>query len=68
MTDISQVLEFPPATFYLLKQLPVTKITHISTLNLTLRRSRLFGGGLLMEWALILSHKDFGERAQEGYN
>ena len=49
MIDISQVLEFPPAKFYLLKQLPVTKITHISALNLTLRRSRLFGGGLLME-------------------
>ena len=54
MIDVSQVLEFPSGKLYLLKQLPVTNITHISTLKLTLNRSRLFGGGRLMEGPLIL--------------
>ena len=54
MIDVSQVIEFPSAKLCLLKQLSVTKITHISTLKLTLNRSRLFGGGRLMKGALIL--------------
>ena len=45
MIDVSQVLEFPAAKLYLLKQLTVTKITQISILELTLNRSSLFGGG-----------------------
>ena len=40
MIDVSQVLEFPSAKFYLLKQLPINIITHISTLKVTLSRSR----------------------------
>ena len=63
MTDVSQVLEFPSATFYLLKQLPINIITHINTLKVTLNQSYFFGGGHLMEEALILSHKDFENRA-----
>ena len=63
MTDVSQVLEFPSAKLYLLKQLPITKITHISILKLTLNRGRVFRGRHLMEGALILSHKDFEKRA-----
>ena len=63
MINVSQVLEFPSAKFYLLKQLPINKITHISTLKLTLNQSRLFGGWRLMEGALILPHKDFEMRA-----
>ena len=56
MINVSQVLEFTSAKFYLLKQLPINKITHISTLKLTLNQSRLFGGWYLMEGALILPH------------
>ena len=63
MFYVSQALEFPSAKLYLLKQLPITKITHISTLKLTLNRSRLFGGGRSMEGTLILPHKDFEKRA-----
>ena len=63
MIDDSQVLEFPSAKLYLLKQLPIKKITHIATLKLTLNRSCLFGGGRLMEGVLILPHKDFENRA-----
>ena len=59
MIDVSQVLEFPSAKLYLLKQLPITKITYISTLKLTLNQNLLFRGGRLMEGALILPHKDF---------
>ena len=63
MIDVLQVLEFHSAKLYLLKQLPITKTTHIRSLKLTLNRSRLFGGGRLMEGALILTHKDFEKRA-----
>ena len=63
MIDVSQVLEFPSAKRYLFKQLTVTKITHIGTLKLPLNRSCLFGGGRLIERALILPHKDFENRA-----
>ena len=63
MIDVSQVLEFPSAKLYSLKELRITKITHISPLKLTLNRSRLFGGGRLMEGVLILPHKDFEKRA-----
>ena len=42
---VSQVLEFS-AKLYLLKQLPLTKITHRSTLKLAL--TRLFGRGHLL--------------------
>ena len=63
MIDVSQVLEFPPPKFYLLRQLSINKITHISVLKLTLNWNRLFGGGRLMEGALILPHKDFEKRA-----
>ena len=62
MIYVSQVLDFPSAKLYLLKQLPITKITHISTLKLTLNRSRLFGGGRLTEGALVLPNKDFEKR------
>ena len=62
MIDVSQVLEFPSAKLYLLKQLPITKIIHISTLKLTLNQSRLFGGWRLMEGVLILPHKNFEKR------
>ena len=58
MIDVSQVLEFPSARLYLLKQLPVTKLTHISSLKFTLNRSCLFGGGRFMEGRLLY-HKDF---------
>ena len=44
MMDVSQVLEFPSAKPYLLKQLSVTKTTQISTSELTLNRSRLLRG------------------------
>ena len=67
MIDVSQVLKLASAKIYLFIQLPITKITHICTLKLTLSRSCLFGDGHLMEEALILQHKDFGGRAQEGY-
>ena len=63
MIDVSQALEFPSAKLYSFKQLPIIKITHISTLKLTLDQSRLFEGGCLMEGALILPHKDFEKRA-----
>ena len=58
MIDVSQILEFPSAKLYLLKQLLVAKITHISTLKLTLGRSCLLGGGRLMERGLFY-HRDF---------
>ena len=45
MIDVSQVLELASPKFYLLMQLPITKITHISILKLTLSRSRLLGVG-----------------------
>ena len=69
MIDVSQVLEFPSAKLYLLKQLPIAKITHISTLKLTLNRDRLFGGGR-SGGVLLLLHKVFrgeGGGAQGGY-
>ena len=47
MMDVSQVLEFPLAKLCLLKQLPISKITQISTSKLTLNQSRLFGGWVL---------------------
>ena len=56
MIDVSQVLKFPSSKFYFLKQLPVTNITHISTLKLTLNRNRLFGGGCLMEGGICLRY------------
>ena len=49
MTDVLQVLEFPKAKLYLLKQLRITKIIHITALKFTLSRGHLFGGG---GWAL----------------
>ena len=61
--DVSQVLEFPSAKFYLLKQSSINIITHMSTLKVTLNRSRLFGGGYLMEEALILPPMNFEKRA-----
>ena len=64
MIDVSQVFEYPSAKLYLLKQLPITKITQISTLKLTLNRGRLFGGRRLIGGALILPHNDFGGRAR----
>ena len=53
MIDVSQVLEFS-AKLFLLKQLPLTKITHRSTLKLAL--TRLFGRGHLLEGALVVPH------------
>ena len=74
MTDVLQVLEFPKAKLYLLKQLRITKIIHITALKFTLSRGHLFGGG---GWALnggwgwggvlILLRRDFGRGAQRGY-
>ena len=63
MIDVSEVLEFLSAKFYLLKLLPIDKIIHISTLKLTPNQSRLFGDGRLMEGFLILQHKVFEKRA-----
>ena len=57
MIDASQALEFPSAKLYLHKKLPLTKITLVITLKLTLKRSRLFGSGRLMEGELILPHR-----------
>ena len=45
MTDVLQVLEFPKAKLYLLKQLRIIKIIHITALKFTLSRGHLFGGG-----------------------
>ena len=42
MMDVLLVLEFHSAKLCLLKQLPITKITQISTSKLTLNRSYLF--------------------------
>ena len=56
MIDVSHVLEFSTTIFpqlYLLKQLPTTKITNISTLKSSLNRSRLFGGERLFHHAWI---------------
>ena len=68
--DVSQVLEFPSAKLYSLKQLPFTKITpkitQMSTLKLTLNRDRLFGGGRVREGVLILPHNDFGGESSRG--
>ena len=47
MMDVLLVLEFHSAKLCLLKQLPITKITQISTLKLTLNRSYLFLGWVL---------------------
>ena len=66
--DVSQVLEFPSAKLYLLKQLRVTKIIHISTLKLTLNWSRLLEGDCLMGGALILPQGFRNESSiKEGY-
>ena len=62
MTDVLQVLEFPKAKLYLLKQLRITKIIHITALKFTLSGGHLFGGGVL-----ILLRRDFGRGAQRGY-
>ena len=72
MTDVLQVLEFPKAKLYLLKQLRITKIIHITALKFTLSRGHLFGGGRSMGGAggggvLILLRRDFGRGAQRGY-
>ena len=74
MTDVLQVLEFPKAKLYLLKQLRITKIIHITALKFTLSRGHLFGGGgwaLKGGWGggggLILLRRDFGRGAQRGY-
>ena len=67
MIGVSQVLEFRTEHLNLLKQLPITKIIHISSLKLFLNRSRLFDGGRLMEGALILPHQDFEKRDPEGF-
>ena len=48
MTDVLQVLEFPKAKLYLLKQLRITKIIHITALKFTLSRGHLFGSGRSM--------------------
>ena len=48
MTDVLQVLEFPKAKLYLLKQLRIIKIIHITALKFTLSRGHLFGGGRSM--------------------
>ena len=62
MIDVSQVLEFS-AKLYLLKQLPLTKIAHRSTLKLAPTRS--FGRGRLMEGECLLYHKQ--SSIKEGY-
>ena len=69
MTDVLQVLEFPKAKLYLLKQLRITKIIHITALKFTLSRGHLFGGGRSMGGGgvLILLRRDFGRGAQRGY-
>ena len=72
MTDVLQVLEFPKAKLYLLKQLRITKIIHITALKFTLSRGHLFGGGGWAlnggwGWVLILLRRDFGRGAQRGY-
>ena len=70
MTDVLQVLEFPKAKLYLLKQLRITKIFHITALKFTLSRGHLFGGGRSMGGGggvLILLRRDFGRGAQRGY-
>ena len=56
MIDVSHVLKFSSTIFlqlYLLKQLPTTKITNISTLKSTLNRGRLFGGDRLFHHTWI---------------
>ena len=59
MTAVSQVLEFS-AKLYLLKQLPLTKIAHRSTLKLAL--TRLFGRGRLMEGVLVVPQAELHKR------
>ena len=68
MIDVLRVLESPSAKLYLLKELPVTKITHISILKLTQNQSRLFGGRHLMEGAVILPQGfPKGSSIKDGY-
>ena len=73
MTDVLQVLDFPKAKLYLLKQLRITKIIHITALKFTLSRGHLFGSGRSMGGGgggggvLILLRRGFGGGAQRGY-
>ena len=66
MTDVLQVLEFPKAKLYLLKQLRITKIIHITALKFTLSRGHLFGGGRSMGGGTYFTAQGFREGSSEG--